>query len=109
METAEDGEQGWVALSDKHYDLLLTDNEMPRLRGLALVHRVRAAGMALPVIVVSGSEEARRSEDNSFLGLSAVVSKPFDPEKFLAVVERASGSGACGRHSMARAASTPSG
>src|SRR5262249_51365561 len=59
VDTAADGEQGWVALKLKHYDLLMTDNDMPRLTGLELVRRLRETGMTLPIIVVSGSEEIR--------------------------------------------------
>jgi two-component system chemotaxis response regulator CheY len=40
IDTAADGEQGWEALCATDYDLLLTDNDMPRLTGLELVSRL---------------------------------------------------------------------
>jgi DNA-binding response OmpR family regulator len=88
VDTAGDGEQGWAALRLRPYDLLMTDNEMPRLKGLDLVRRLRAAGMTLPVIVVSGSEEARALAEDDSLDLTAVVRKPFRPEELLAQVAR---------------------
>ena len=100
VDTAHDGEQGWTELNLRRYDLLMTDNDMPRLKGLELVRRLRAAGMSLPVIVVSGSEEVRAVEEDNELHLSAVMRKPFHPEHLLAEVERsfpvmASNSRAC--------------
>jgi DNA-binding NtrC family response regulator len=89
VDTAGDGEQGWTALNTKSYDLLMTDNDMPRLKGLGLVQRLRAAGMSLPVIVVSGSEHIRNFVDDAFLALAAVMPKPFNPQDLVAEVGRA--------------------
>ena len=88
VDTAADGEQGWVALKLRHYDLLMTDNDMPRLTGLELIRRLRGMGMTLPVIVVSGSEEIRGLAKDRVLDLTAVVPKPFQPDDLLAQVER---------------------
>ena len=51
VDTAEDGVAGWKALQANHYDLLLTDNNMPRLSGIDLIKRLRFARMNLPVIL----------------------------------------------------------
>jgi len=37
VDTAEDGQAAWEALCRNHYDLLITDNFMPRLSGLDLI------------------------------------------------------------------------
>jgi YesN/AraC family two-component response regulator len=62
VDTAEDGEFGWEALQAKNYDLLITDNNMPKVSGLELVKKLRSARMALPVILASGAmpEELNR-------------------------------------------------
>src|SRR6266498_4950023 len=39
VDVAEDGMAGWEALRAESYDLLITDNQMPRLSGLELVDR----------------------------------------------------------------------
>lgn len=90
VETAADGEQGWDALCDTEYDLLLTDNSMPRLTGLELVARLRGAGMTLPVILASGSFTPPAGYDErERLGLSAVLRKPFTRDELIAAVEHA--------------------
>ncbi len=60
VDTAEDGKAGWEALhatrhAPESYALLITDHEMPGLSGLALVKKARAARMALPVIMATGT------------------------------------------------------
>jgi DNA-binding response OmpR family regulator len=59
VDTAEDGKAGWEVLSatrhaPESYALLITDHDMPGLSGLALVKKLRAARMALPVIMSTG-------------------------------------------------------
>ena len=55
VDTAAEGEAAWQAVQEDHYDLIITDNDMPRLTGLELSKRTRSAGLTLPIIMVSGS------------------------------------------------------
>ncbi|PXF29275.1 chemotaxis protein CheA [Pokkaliibacter plantistimulans] len=61
---AVDGMDGWNALRSEHFDLLLTDIDMPRMDGIELVTLVRGDRrlQRLPVMVVSykDREEDRR-------------------------------------------------
>lgn len=43
VQMAADGEEGWTRVCGGELDLLLSDLEMPRLNGLGLIERVRAA------------------------------------------------------------------
>jgi CheY-like chemotaxis protein len=77
MHAAADGEKAWEALQHEHYDLLITDNEMPRLVGIELIERIREAGMGLPIIIASGSFPMEKLRDNPELQIAAALSKPF--------------------------------
>lgn len=61
---AVDGMDGWNALRDEHFDLLITDIDMPRMDGIELLTLVRRDNRlrSLPVMVVSykDREEDRR-------------------------------------------------
>jgi two-component system sensor histidine kinase and response regulator WspE len=61
---AVDGMDGWNALRSEHFDLLITDIDMPRMDGIELVTLVRRDNrmQSLPVMVVSykDREEDRR-------------------------------------------------
>ncbi|RCI69544.1 response regulator, partial [Pseudomonas aeruginosa] len=52
---AVDGMDGWNALRSEHFDLLITDIDMPRMDGIELVTLVRRDSrlQSLPVMVVS--------------------------------------------------------
>ena len=76
VDTADDGEAAWAALCSSSYDLLLTGQVMPRLRGLDLVARMRAAGLTLPVIIHSGCPDVGEASDYPNLALAAVLHKP---------------------------------
>lgn len=88
VDSVADGEEAWIELQRTDYDLLITDNEMPQLRGIELIARVRQQGMELPVIVASGSfnEDAETCER---LKISAVLSKPCALENFVEAVRGA--------------------
>jgi two-component system sensor histidine kinase and response regulator WspE len=64
VEVAVDGMDGWNAVRTGHYDLVVTDVDMPRLDGIELVTLIKkdARLHALPVMIVSykDREEDRR-------------------------------------------------
>ena len=88
VDTAADGEEAWLAVQHDHYDLLVTDNDMPRLTGLELIKRIRAAGMSLPILMVSGSISEACAHDCANLQI-AVVPKPFALRSFLNTINNA--------------------
>jgi len=76
-------------LQSESIDLLITDVRMPVMDGVTLVRRMVEIGMSLPSIVfVSGFGDVDRKEMYA-LGVEAFLSKPFDREELLGVIERA--------------------
>src|SRR5688572_5853988 len=55
VDAAEDGAVAWDTLQVNGYDLVVTDHKMPKVTGVELVGMLRAARMALPVILISGA------------------------------------------------------
>ncbi len=82
-----DGETGLAAALHGSYDAAVVDIMLPRLDGLEIIRRVRAAGRALPVIVLS----ARGNVDAKIRGLEAggddYLSKPFSVAELVARVQ----------------------
>ena len=87
VDVAFDGEQAWETLLNDHYDLLVTDNDMPQLTGLELIERIRGAGMTMPVIVASGSFSVESVSDHPQLKIAAVLPKPFGRFQLLNTVK----------------------
>ena len=72
-------------------DLLITDLAMPRMDGIQLLGELRANGVSLPTIVVSGT--AALATDDPFqkarsLGALVTIAKPFKLADLLQTVER---------------------
>jgi len=86
VDTASDGEAGWAALRRDVFHLLITDNCMPRLSGLELIVRLRAAGMALPVILASGTLPLSEATVPLALQPVTTLGKPFCVGELLARV-----------------------
>jgi DNA-binding NtrC family response regulator len=106
VETAENGEAAWRALQGGNYDLLVTDNLMPGMSGLALVRQLRIASITLPVVMVSGTlgnlDTATLTRD-PWSRIHGFVGKPFTISQLLSAVHRALNSVAVGTVSSHRA------
>lgn len=86
VHTAADGAEGWDALQHAHYNLLITDHDMPGLTGLELAAQARLAGMRIPIVLASGSANALCDPASSWLGIAARLSKPFGAETLVETV-----------------------
>jgi len=86
VEVAEDGAAGWKAVCDGGYDLVVTDNKMPKVTGIELVGRMRAEAIAIPVIMATGSVPTAELERSPWLRISVVLQKPFTAAQLLGTV-----------------------
>jgi len=87
VEAAEDGAVAWDALQVKSFDLLITDNSMPKVTGIELIEKVRAAGMALPVIMATGVLPKDALARQPWLQPVATLIKPYTLVEFLGTVK----------------------
>jgi two-component system chemotaxis response regulator CheY len=90
---AGDGEEALAQLEHEWVDVVMTDINMPRMDGEALVAalRVHEHLAGVPVIVVSTDATAARRERLAHLGAQGYVTKPFTPEGLRAEIERVLG------------------
>ena len=74
-----DGEEAWAQFSQtgKHWDVVLTDQSMPRLDGVGLAQRIRATRSPPPVVLMSGHVDEVGPELLKTL-FAAVLHKPVD-------------------------------
>ncbi len=75
--------------ADPHrYDLLITDQTMPRLTGLDLARAVLAERADLPVILISGYSDLPNQEEVEAAGIAEYLAKPIAPERLARVMSR---------------------
>lgn len=79
----EDGQAAWEVLGANLFDIVITDWEMPRLSGVGLIARIRAASAANYVYIVLLTGRTDKSDIVSGIeaGADDFVLKPFDREE----------------------------
>lgn len=80
--TKRDGLEGLAWLSAGNFpDLIVLDMQMPRLNGLGFLRQLRSSGMfnQIPVLLVSGNNDASENAELFDLGIVDFIPKPFDP------------------------------
>jgi DNA-binding response OmpR family regulator len=87
VDVAEDGAAAWEALQANRYDLMITDNKMPKLTGMELLKKLRTARMELPVIMATGMLPARELAQNPQLEPVATLAKPYATDQLLDAVK----------------------
>jgi two-component system chemotaxis sensor kinase CheA len=91
VKTAVDGLEAFTALRAEHFDLLVSDVEMPRLNGFDLTARIRADSRlaSLPVVLVTARETREDRERGIDAGANAyLVKSNFDQSNLLEAVRR---------------------
>jgi DNA-binding response OmpR family regulator len=87
VDAAEDGAAAWEALYASNYDLLITDNAMPKVSGVDLLKKIHATRLALPVIMATGTLPAWEFAKYPWLQPAAVVLKPYTFDELLGTVK----------------------
>ncbi|HYF66807.1 MAG TPA: response regulator [Ohtaekwangia sp.] len=86
------GMEAWSWLSDGNIpDLIISDIKMPSLDGIELLENISNSGLFknIPVIILSGYEDANKRKQCLDLGAFIYLVKPFEPQSLVAEVDRA--------------------
>jgi signal transduction histidine kinase len=85
---ARDGEEAWALFQQtgQHFDLVLTDQSMPRLDGVGLAQRIRATETPPPIMLISGHVNEVGAGDLQTL-FNAVLHKPVEIGDLVRVME----------------------
>jgi CheY-like chemotaxis protein len=83
-----DGAAGWEALQTYDYDLVITDNKMPRMTGVEMIEKLRSARMTLPVIMATRYLPTHDFIRRPWLKPDATLERPFSNDDLLATVNK---------------------
>ena len=80
------GLEGWTLLSGElaRYELAIFDWMLPDLSGLELCRRARAAGLGLPLLLLTARSDTADRVEGLDAGADDYLSKPFAMEELLA-------------------------
>jgi DNA-binding NtrC family response regulator len=75
---AANGKEALEQHAQRRCDLLLVDKNLPGVSGLEVVRSLRAAGDAVPVVMMTGYGSVETAIDALHLRISAYIEKPFE-------------------------------
>jgi DNA-binding response OmpR family regulator len=91
--TQKDGQAAWDQLQsgDSAFDVILTDRNMPRMDGMALLRKLKSASHLrdIPVIMETAETSAESIQEGIDQGAHYYLTKPFKPEVLVAIVNAA--------------------
>lgn len=85
-DAARDGETAWFRGDTEEYDLVILDLGLPKMDGLSVLKRWRAAGKMTPVLVLTARGAWSERVDGIDAGADDYLAKPFHIEELLARV-----------------------
>jgi two-component system, OmpR family, response regulator len=87
IEHTADGEAGLAAAAAGGFDAVVLDRMLPKLDGLEVVRRLRAAGSAVPVLILSALDEVDERIQGLRAGGDDYLTKPYHLEELTARLE----------------------
>ena len=87
---AVDGQDAWEKASSRNFDLVLTDQNMPRMDGISLTKKLRENPQfkATPILILTTESSDTMKQAGRAAGATGWLVKPFDPTKLIEVIRK---------------------
>jgi two-component system, chemotaxis family, chemotaxis protein CheY len=87
---AVDGQDALEKASSRNFDLVLTDQNMPRLDGIGLTKKLRDQPKfkATPILILTTESSDEMKQAGRAAGATGWLVKPFDPAKLIEVIKK---------------------
>lgn len=87
---AEDGVEGLALAKMQVFDVVLTDQNMPRMDGIAFIESLRALPSyeKTPILMLTTEAGDDMKAKGRAAGATGWLVKPFDPERLIAVINK---------------------
>ncbi|PWL48034.1 MAG: DNA-binding response regulator, partial [Clostridiales bacterium] len=86
VDAVENGEDALAYLESGQYDVAVLDIMMPKADGITVLRRLRAAGNAIPVLLLTAKSEVDDKVQGLDSGANYYLTKPFDTKELLATL-----------------------
>lgn len=90
---AADAKVAWTKIEEQPFDLIITDIDMPKISGVQLIRRVRAADCpvrrAMPIVAISSQQDDSTETTIRQAGANQFIAKPLDKTHLLDTVDEA--------------------
>jgi CheY-like chemotaxis protein len=90
VDEASNGQEALDRSASNHYDLMITDINMPGMDGYELVQHVRAGigcNASMPIVALSGCVTDSERQHAHEVGVNAYLAKPLDFDELAGVIQ----------------------
>lgn len=88
VQTASNGAEALALFDKDKFDLVITDFEMPIMKGDKLAAAIKARDPKQPVVMITAYAETLQASSNSVMGVDFIISKPFLLENLREAITR---------------------
>jgi two-component system chemotaxis response regulator CheY len=87
---AVDGQDAWEKAGGRSFDLVLTDQNMPRMDGISLTKKLRETAQfkSTPILILTTESSDQMKQAGRAAGATGWLVKPFDPNKLIEVIQK---------------------
>lgn len=89
--TADSAKKALGILPNTRIDLVMLDLNMPNIAGEKFLDFIRKQGFKTPVVVVSAHVDKEIAQQLGRIGISGIVTKPFEVDRVIDVMNKALG------------------
>ncbi|WP_440066438.1 hybrid sensor histidine kinase/response regulator transcription factor [Tenacibaculum discolor] len=86
---AENGEEALDFLSKEKIDFVITDYMMPVMNGLALIEKIKAKKINVPILMLTARTDTKSKLEVLRLGIDDYLNKPFEKDELLIRIQNA--------------------
>lgn len=83
------GEQGLIQFNDQHYDIVITDIQMPDISGIQVLKEIRKQDSQVIIILITAYGSVDNAIEACRLGANDYITKPFGQEQLLFTIQKA--------------------
>jgi CheY-like chemotaxis protein len=91
VETASNGKEALALLERSQFDLVITDFQMPTMKGDELAAAIKARNPKQPIVMITAYAEMLHASGNPLSGVDYVISKPFLLENLREAIVKTTG------------------
>ena len=87
---AVDGQDAYEKAGGRSFDLVLTDQNMPRMDGISLTKKLRESPQfkTTPILMLTTESSDQMKQAGRAAGATGWLVKPFDPTKLIEVIQK---------------------
>ena len=85
---ASDGTEALVCITEKDFDVVITDIEMPKMNGIELIRMTKQIRPRIPIIAITGAEREFPYKMVMDMGADEYLGKPFSIKELRGKVEK---------------------